>query len=228
MSTSPGFGTVPLVPGAEPLPELEVPPPGRQNRLTVLLRLLLLLPHAVVLVVLSVVAVPVVVAAWCGALLIGRAPDRLERWLAGFLGYETRLSASAMLLTDRLPPFALERPFGYPVQVRLHSSALNRFAVLFRLLLVLPAACVCALVTAGWWAVSFVTWLVVLTLGRMPLPLRLGEDAARGVPGARRPGLGGRFGPPGDTRVPGGLTVTPALSSPGAPRWGFSRSSPRP
>lgn len=177
MSTSPGYGTVPLVPGAEPLPELEVPPPGRQNRLSVLLRLLLLLPHALVLVVLAVVSVPVAVAAWCGALVIGRAPAPLERWLAGFLGYETRLSASAMLLTDRLPPFELGRPFGYPVQVRLHSSALNRLAVLLRPLLVLPAALVCALVTAGWWAVAFVTWLVVLALGRMPLPL-FGASAA--------------------------------------------------
>ncbi|MGY0017471.1 DUF4389 domain-containing protein [Streptomyces sp. cg35] len=171
MAASPRYGAVPLVPGAETLPELDIPPPGRQNRFTVLLRLLLLVPHAIVLAVLSFLTFFVAVAAWCGALLLGRVPDPLERWLAGYLGYETRLSAAAMLLTGRYPPFEFGGPSGYPVQLRLHSSALNRLAVLFRLLLVLPAAVVGGLVTAGWWAVSFLSWLVVLVLGRMPQPL---------------------------------------------------------
>lgn len=158
-------------PGAEPIPELDIPPPGRQGRLTVLLRLLLLLPHAVVLGLLSVVTFFVAVAAWCATLLLGRVPDPLERWLAGYLGYETRLSGAAMLLTGRYPPFQFAEPSGYPVQLRLRSTALNRWAVLFRLLLVLPAALIGSLAVAGWWAVSFVSWLVVLVLGRMPQPL---------------------------------------------------------
>ncbi|MFJ8823956.1 DUF4389 domain-containing protein [Streptomyces sp. NPDC102467] len=171
MAASPVFGAVPPLSGAEPLPELDIPPPGRQHRLTVLLRLLLLLPHAIVLALLSVVTVFAVVAAWCATLLIGRVPEPLERWLSGYLGYETRLSAAAMLLTGRYPPFEWGSPFAYPLQLRLHSHALNRVAVLFRLPLVLPAAVVGGLVTAGWWAVSFLSWLVVLVLGRMPRPL---------------------------------------------------------
>jgi hypothetical protein len=51
------------------------------------------------------------------------------------------------------------------------SVHLNRPAVLFRLLLVIPAALVEVVATAGWWAVSALSWLVVLFLGRMPLPL---------------------------------------------------------
>ncbi|MYW68827.1 DUF4389 domain-containing protein [Streptomyces sp. SID8379] len=171
-ASSPHYGAVPPVPGTEPLPELDVPPPGGQNRLTVLLRLLLLLPHAVVLAFVSVVTFFVAVAAWCATLVLGRVPDPLEHWLAGFVGYETRLSASAMLLTDRYPPFQLlGEAYGYPVQVRLRPTALNRLAVFFRLLLVLPAALLAWLAMAGWWAVSLVSWLVVLVLGRMPLPL---------------------------------------------------------
>ncbi|MZD06758.1 DUF4389 domain-containing protein [Streptomyces sp. SID5785] len=177
MSTSPGFGTVPLLPGTEPLPELEVPPPGRQNRCGVLLRLLVLLPHALVLLALAVAAVPAAVAAWCGALLLGRAPEPLERFLAAFVAYEARWAASAMLLTDRLPPLLPGGPLAHPVQLRLHSGPLNRAAVLLRPLLMLPAVLVGAVVTAGWWAVSFLSWLVVLVLGRMPLPL-FGASAA--------------------------------------------------
>ncbi|MEV3853885.1 DUF4389 domain-containing protein [Streptomyces sp. NPDC050095] len=170
-ASSPHYGAVPLIPGAEPLPELDIPAPGRQHRLTVLLRLLMLLPHAFLLALLSVATVLVLPVAWCATLLLGRVPDPLERWLAGYLGYETRLNAAAMLLTDRYPPFELSPAYGYPVQLRLHSSALNRLAVLFRLVLVVPAAVLGALAMAGWWAVSFLSWLVVLVLGRMPLPL---------------------------------------------------------
>ncbi|MER5951254.1 DUF4389 domain-containing protein [Streptomyces sp. NPDC001904] len=169
---SPPYGTVPPTPGAEPLPELDVPPPGRQHRLTVFLRLLLLLPHVIVLAVLSVVTFFVVVAAWCATLVLGRVPDPLWRWLAGYVGYETRFDASAMLLTDRYPPFqVLGEPAGYPVRVLLRATPLNRLAVFFRLILVIPAAIVTSLSVAGWWALAVVTWLIVLILGRMPQPL---------------------------------------------------------
>jgi len=113
-----------------------------------------------------------VVAGWFAALLLGRLPEPVELYLAGFLGYDTRVNASAMLLTGRYPPFEFGEPMGCPVRTRVRQSVrLNRLAVLFRLLLVIPAAIVGALVTAGWWAVSVLVWLVVLVLGRMPLPL---------------------------------------------------------
>ncbi|MEU6661529.1 DUF4389 domain-containing protein [Streptomyces sp. NPDC046821] len=168
----PHYGSVPLVPGAEALPELDIPRPDRQNRLTVLLRLLLLVPHLVMLAVLSVVALFAVVVGWFSALLIGRLPDPVERYLAGFLGYDTRVNAYAMLLTGRFPTVELGDTMGYPVRVRVRQSVrLNRLAVFFRLVLVIPAAILESLVTAGWWAVSVIWWLIVLILGRMPLPL---------------------------------------------------------
>ncbi|MFB7993654.1 DUF4389 domain-containing protein [Streptomyces sp. NPDC056002] len=168
----PQYGTVPLFPGAEALPELDIPQPGRQNRLAVLVRLLLLLPHFVVLAVLSVAAFFVVVAGWFAALLLGRLPAPVERYLAGFLGYDIRVNACAMLLTGRWPPFELDAPMGHPVRVRMQQSVrLNRPAVLFRPLLVIPAALVAVAATAGWWVFSALSWLVVLFLGRMPLPL---------------------------------------------------------
>lgn len=41
----------------------------------------------------------------------------------------------------------------------------------FRLILVIPAAIVQGLLYAGWWLVGWISWLVVLVLGRMPEPL---------------------------------------------------------
>ncbi|MEO7195859.1 MAG: DUF4389 domain-containing protein [Pseudonocardiaceae bacterium] len=53
---------------------------------------------------------------------------------------------------------------------------LNRLAVLFRLLLMIPAAIISTVLIYGWAVCAFVCWLVVLILGRMPRPL--GEATA--------------------------------------------------
>ncbi len=71
---------------------------------------------------------------------------------------------------DSYPPFGFAAP-GSPVQVELRPGRLNRLAVLFRIILAIPAAVIAAVLTAGWRALSFFCWLVVLVLGRMPDPL---------------------------------------------------------
>ncbi|MFD4660738.1 DUF4389 domain-containing protein [Kitasatospora sp. NPDC058444] len=152
------------------LPVLDMPAPGPQNRWTVLLRALLLIPQFVVVWVLSVVAFLVTVVGWFGALALGRLPVFVADYLTVFVPYDIRVTAYLMLTVDRYPPFRFEVP-DYPVQVGLRPGELNRLAVLFRIFLVIPAAIVQGLVFAGWWAVSFVLWLVVLVLGRMPQAL---------------------------------------------------------
>lgn len=153
------------------LPTLDVPEPGRQRRLTVLLRWLLLIPQFIALFFLGVVAFFAVIAGWFAALVTGRLPDGLARYLSGFLAYETRVQAAATLLVDRYPPFALRPAAPYPVEIEVRPGPLNRLAVLFRIILMIPAAIVQSLLTSGWYAVAFVVWLIVLVLGRMPRPL---------------------------------------------------------
>ncbi|MFC9324255.1 DUF4389 domain-containing protein [Kitasatospora sp. NPDC057015] len=155
---------------AEFLPVLDMPEPGEQNRLTVFFRLLLLIPQFIVVWVLSVVAFFVAVIGWFGALVLGRLPDFAATYLAGYVGYETRVSAYAMLTHDSYPPFAFH-PADHPVRVVLKPGELNRLAVFFRLILAIPAAIIQSVLVTGWWTVSFISWLVVLVLGRMPRPL---------------------------------------------------------
>ncbi|MFD5467589.1 DUF4389 domain-containing protein [Kitasatospora sp. NPDC127059] len=152
------------------LPVLDMPAAGEQNRWTVLLRLLLLVPQFVVVWVLSLVAFVVTVIGWFGALVLGRLPAFVADYLTAFVPYATRVNAYLMLTVDRYPPFRFRAP-EYPVQVDLRPGELNRLAVLFRIVLVIPASIVEGLVHAGWWMVSLISWLVVLVLGRMPQPL---------------------------------------------------------
>jgi hypothetical protein len=140
----------------------------RQNRWTVALRYLLALPHVVCLVAISIGALGVVMAAWIVALVSGRLPGSLERYLGGYLRYSTRLSAYLYLLTDQYPPFAFS-PGGYPVDVRWQLGPLNRLAVLFRLILMIPASIVSGLLGAGTALVAVFIWVIVLLAGRMPL-----------------------------------------------------------
>ncbi len=95
----------------------------------------------------------------------------MARFLVQYVGYHARVTASAMLLVDRYPPFALEPPPDYPLRIELRPGRLNRLAVLFRIFLMIPAAIIESLVTTGWYALSFFSWLVVLIAGRMPRPL---------------------------------------------------------
>ena len=71
---------------------------------------------------------------------------------------------------DSYPPFSFTAPEA-PVQIELHPGRLNRLAVFFRIILVIPAAVIASVLTAGWEAVAFFCWLVVLILGRIPAPL---------------------------------------------------------
>jgi len=158
---------VQAAPGGEWLPELDIDQPARQRRLTVLFRLLLLIPQYLVLYVLGIAAFVVAVIGWFAALVTGRLPDFAYTFLAGYLGYATRVGASEALLVDKYPPFSLTAT-DYPVRVGLQPAELNRLAVLVRIVLVIPAAVITAIVTAGWWACSFFIWLIVLILGRMP------------------------------------------------------------
>ena len=163
---------VPGNPAGEPLPELDIPEPGKQNRLTVLLRLLLLIPQFIVLFVLGIVTFFVTIAGWFSALVLGRLPEPIERYLTNYLGYATRVDASSMLVTDRYPPFSFGGTPDHPVQIELVPHVrLNRLAVLFRIILMIPAGIVSYVVGAGWWVVAFLIWLVVLIMDRMPRPL---------------------------------------------------------
>ncbi|MFI0976337.1 DUF4389 domain-containing protein [Streptomyces sp. NPDC021093] len=156
--------------GGEWLPVLDVPAPGQQRRWTVLLRWLLLIPQFVVVWALGIAAFFVTIVGWFAALFTGRLPDGIFQFLGSVLAYTTRVHASAALLVDHYPPFSFAAP-EYPVQIEVRPTPLNRLAVLFRLILMIPVAIVGSLLQSGWLALGWVFWLITLVLGRLPAPL---------------------------------------------------------
>jgi hypothetical protein len=165
MTTSPTPATV--VADAPVPPALVVERVLRRGRLSVAFRLLLALPQVIVLEVLGLAAAVVVFIGWFAALILGRLPEPFARYLCHFTRYAARVYAYIGLLTDRYPPFRLTAP-DYPVQLDLWPGRLNRFAVLFRLILAIPASILAGLVFAGWEVLAFFIWLIVLVIGRVP------------------------------------------------------------
>jgi Domain of unknown function (DUF4389) len=143
-----------------------------QRRLTVLLRIVLLIPQWIALWALGIAAEVIAVIGWFGALFTGRLPQFAEAYLSGYLHWQVRVSAYQVLLTDAYPPFTLGDS-DYPVRVAIPPAGpLNRLAVLFRLILAVPAAIVSGLlVWGGWTIILFIAWLIMLVTGTMPASL---------------------------------------------------------
>lgn len=151
-------------------PEVDIRPPERQRRWTVLLRFLLLLPHLIVVSVLGIAAFVTVVIGWFAALFLGRMPHWIAGFLELFITYQARINASFLLLVDTYPPFVVDEP-GYPVRFDLRPGRLNRWTVFFRALLAIPAGLLANLLNYGWAVLGFFFWLIVLVMGRTPRPI---------------------------------------------------------
>src|ERR1035438_4928172 len=109
-------------PGIPPANEILVAfaEPAEQGRLTVLVRIILAIPHIVVLWVLGIAADVLALSRSCAARRC-----------------QPRFSASLSLLPGVCPPFELADA-DYPVRLQAEPGQLNRLAVLFRIILVIP------------------------------------------------------------------------------------------
>ena len=144
----------------------------RRSRLTVFFRLLLTLPHIVWLVLWWVAAVLAAIAMWFAALVIGRPPAALHRFLSAFLRYATHVYAYLMLTANPFPGFT-GRAGSYPIDPRFPPPDRQRRLVTgFRIFLALPALAVSGALGGLLLIGAFFGWFAALALGRMPRSLR--------------------------------------------------------
>jgi hypothetical protein len=83
-------------------------PVGPRDKPTVVLRLILVLPHVLLLSLLGFAWAVSTAIAWCSILITGRFPEPLYRFGVGMLRWNIRLEAYALLLRDEFPPFSLD------------------------------------------------------------------------------------------------------------------------
>jgi hypothetical protein len=139
----------------------------RRNRVTTFFRAILAIPHLIALYVLNIAVSVVVFVAWFAALFTGRNPDGLRDFTVGALRWQTRAWAYYLLLTDEYPPFSLDSG-DYPVDIEVPPAGqLNRLAVFFRIILIIPAALLSIVVFIVLYVMVLVAWLAGVFAGKV-------------------------------------------------------------
>jgi hypothetical protein len=138
-----------------------------RSRLTVFFRLILVIPHAIVLALWGILAFVVVLISWVVAIFTGRVPDGLHDFNASFVRYYARVGTYFAILADPYPPFGSGG--SYPVELEVDPAVpQNRLTVLFRLILAIPAWIVAYLLQELLNLLAIGNWVVALILGRVP------------------------------------------------------------
>ncbi|SRR5712692_1613684 len=139
----------------------------KRNRLTVFFRLLLAIPHLIVVALWSVIAYVLVIVAWFAGVFTGRVPDGLHNFVASFLRYSTRVFAYMFLLADPWPPFSGSQG-GYPIDVRIDPPVTqSRLTVGFRIILAIPALLLAGVFRQVNQIVALLGWFYSLATGQM-------------------------------------------------------------
>ena len=158
-----------------------------RRRATVLFRLILALPHLIVLSAFSFAAIFAAPFAWIAALVTGTVPAGLHDFFARLVRYSVHVYAYVYLAAEPWPPFLGQE--RYPIDIGLPAAPerQSRWSIGFRLFLALPAVSLAGVMGAGTIAAdpaafyysfgvvpaaAMLAWFAVLATGRMPPGLR--------------------------------------------------------
>jgi hypothetical protein len=164
-----------------------------RNRLTVAFRIILALPHLILVGgpiafglsigwearngpsidwaggtgLLGAVAVFAAVVNGFAIVFVQRPVAGLEQLVVFYLRWRTRVLAYVTMLSDEYPPFG-EGP--YPVELAITPAAppRNRVTVVFRIFLIIPHLLVLWLLSVLWLLTSIVAWFSILITGQYP------------------------------------------------------------
>ena len=111
----------------------------QRDRLTVFFRFLLAIPHFIWLALWGIVVLLAAVVNWVAALILGRAPAALHRFLAAYVKYVTQFYGYYHLVANPYPSFTGRAT--YPVDLTIAApTSQSRWSIAVRGPLLLPAA----------------------------------------------------------------------------------------
>jgi hypothetical protein len=152
----------------------------QRSRLLVLFRLLLFLPLLVWLLLWTIPVYLALFVAWLAALVTGRVPRALWRFIAAFVRFNTHVSAFLYLVGNPFPGFT-GRQGSYPIDLTIDEpGAQRRLVTLFRFFLAFPALLLATAYYGVLFVVSLLAWFMGLFTGRISPGMRdLGVAALR-------------------------------------------------
>jgi hypothetical protein len=142
---------------------------GPRNRLTVAFRLILVIPHAILLYVFNIAAEVVTVLHWFVQVFTGKRNEGMFNFVNKWLGYTAHVWTYEGLLYDQYPGFVDDdgkTPVRY--QMVFDAGPVNRLTVALRFLWAIPAAVIGLLLGIGGVVMTIITWFIIVFTGKMP------------------------------------------------------------
>ena len=142
----------------------------RRSRLTAFFRLLLAIPHAILLYIYALAASVLVFVSWVVIVITGHYPKGLYDFVAGFVRYATRFLAYTVLLCDPYPPFNGSENTAYPVRLVFDGplESYSRLKTFFRGILAIPILILRYVMNLLLEIGAFASWFIILITGKMP------------------------------------------------------------
>jgi Domain of unknown function (DUF4389) len=145
----------------------------RRSRLTTFFRLVLVIPHAIVLYLWTLAAYVVAIIAWFAIVITGRWPRGLYDFSASYWRYGTAVLGYTFLLTDEYPPFGSDVD-DYPVRLLVAppKERYSRLKALFRIILAIPVLIIAYAMQIVAAVGALLAWFAIVVLGRQPKALQ--------------------------------------------------------
>lgn len=120
--------------------------------------------------VLGAVATVIAIIAWFAIVFAARFPGGLWNLAAFYLRWRVRAIAYLTLLRDEYPPFG-DGPYPAALVLVPPTAPRNRLTVAFRLILAIPQFIAVGFLGMAWGFTTFVAWLAIIFTGNYPRPL---------------------------------------------------------
>jgi hypothetical protein len=167
-----------------------VPAYANRNRLTTFFRLLLAIPHLILVGgigfafgsrtdnrsaggeggLLGAVAVFLAIISWFTLVVAGTHIVGIRQFTAFYLRWRVRAVSYLMLLEDPYPPFG-DAPYPASIEILDPAGPRNRLSIALRLLYAIPHFIVLCFVLIGWGFTTIAAWFVILFTGSYPKAL---------------------------------------------------------
>lgn len=187
---------------AYPVSIVVEPQPGPRDRLTVAFRLILAIPHLLLVGgvgvgfaannrrpgaisfggetgLLGSIAVVLAIISWFTIVIASEHYTPIRRYTHFYLRWRVRALSYLMLLADQYPPFG-DGPHPARFVFTPGSQERDRLSVGLRVILAIPHFFVLFFVLCAWWVTTIVSWFSILLTGRYPAGLyQFGVGALR-------------------------------------------------
>ncbi len=148
--------------------QFDVPHIAGRNRLTVAFRIILAIPHLILLEVLGAVVQAAAVIHWFIQVFTGSRNAGIFDFTDKWLGYTARVQAYTGLLHDDFPGFFTDdgkTPVRYSMD---YAEPVNRLTVGLRFIWIIPAAVLAFFVAIAMGVVTVIAWFAILLTGGLP------------------------------------------------------------